>query len=136
MDTDKSNLKNRLFVNKLPSSQVKSSSLNNKNQNEKIENPISISRKEDLSFLKKGISKTLIKIHGVEKIKKDIEQNKNKINNDIYNNEVNDNINNNNISPNKKMNLLKNNFITVQTSNSLSKNSPFYKSKSPLKIYR
>ena len=133
MDTDKSNLKNRLFVNKLPSSQVKSSSLNNKNQNEKIENPISISRKEDLSFLKKGISKTLIKIHGVKKIKKDIEQNKNKINNDIYNNEVNDNINNNNISPNKKMNLLKNNFITVQTSNSLSKNSPFYKSKSPLK---
>ena len=133
MDTDKSNLKNRLFVNKLPSSQVKSSSINDKNQNEKIEKPISISRKEDLSFLKKGISKTLMKFHDVEKIKKDIEQNKNKINNDINNNEVNDNINNNNISPNKKMNLLKNNFITVQTSNSLSKNSPFYKSKSPLK---
>ena len=154
METDQSHIKNiipnRLFVNKLPSSQIISSSLKDKNQNEKNQKPISISRKEDLSFLNKGINSILksnstksLKFHSVEKVKNDIEQNKNinnninnnnndKINNNVNNNEINDNINNN-VTPIKKMNPLRNNFITVQTSNSLSKNSPFSKSKCPTK---
>ena len=82
METDQSHIKNiipnRLFVNKLPSSQIISSSLKDKNQNEKNQKPISISRKEDLSFLNKGINsilksnstKSLMKFHRCRKGKK------------------------------------------------------------------
>ncbi len=58
-------------------------------------------------------------------------------NNDITNNNNTNNLNNNrnniNVTPSKKINPLKNNFIIVQTSNSLSKNSPFSRTRSPLK---
>ena len=109
-------LPTRLFVNKLPSSQLISSSLKEKNQNEKIKKEKSILQKEEsLSFLKKGInsmlksssSKSIIK--SVEKVKNEIEENQNKTL--IDNNQ------------NKKINSLKNTLITVQTSNILPKNS-------------
>ena len=58
-------------------------------------------------------------------------------NNDITDNNnsntINNNRNNIHVTPSKKINPLKNNFIIVQTSNSLSKNSPFSRTRSPLK---
>jgi len=63
----------------------------------------------------------------------DINNKNNDISNNNNTNTINNNKNNINITPSKKKNPLKNNFIIVQTSNSLSKNSPFSRTRSPLK---